>query len=629
MSRNRYPAIIALPVVLALVAASCGGGGSKEPGQASTKGGIFRIETDGFEWTAGLDPTAEYLGFAFEFFNAIHRPLLQYNHKSGAKGGNKVIADSATDTGQVSTDGLTWTFKIKKGIKFSPPVNREVTSADFVTSILRSADPALGAGGPGFYYDVIQGYTDVRDKKATSISGISTPDPSTIVFKLTKPAGDFGNRLALPTAAPMPKEVTDCFKDKQAEYGRFQISTGPYMIEGSQALKGITVAGDKVTVDCAALKATPLAGFDPDNHLRIVRNPNYDAATDSKEARSNNIDGVTLTKNTNTADIFQRIESGLADGESAQPPATVIKKGETDPAFKDNFHSDPGDRTWYLYLKMTDPPFDDLAVRRAVNFVLDREAMRLSRGGKLGGELAEHMITPDVLGGLLKQGEFDPYNVGKFPAGDVESAKAEMKKSKYDTNKDGMCDAPQCKGILNLTRNTPPFTDQAPIIEQSLAKIGLEIKTNQVATFYKTVQVPTQASPIGSGAGWGKDYADASTYFEPLLVSSTISKENTTNYSLLGLTSAQAADIGLKYPAGGVPSIDEDVKKCAALLDTARQQCWADLDKKTTAEIVPWVPYLWANALSVVSDAVVSYEFDQFATEVSFVHIAIDKSKQK
>ena len=96
----------------------------------------------------------------------------------------------------------------------------------------RLANPKDG-GQYSFYYTVIKGWQDVADGKATTVSGITTPDDKTIVFHLTKPTGDFNLRMSMPATAPIPKEVGDCFEGKPGDYGRNVISSGPYMIKGS------------------------------------------------------------------------------------------------------------------------------------------------------------------------------------------------------------------------------------------------------------------------------------------------------------------------------------------------------------------------------------------------------------
>ncbi len=109
--------------------------------------------------------------------------------------------------------------------------------------------------------------------KAKVISGIKTPDPSTISFTLNKPQGDFLLTLGMPAAGPQPQEVAGCFT-KPIEYGRYVISSGPYMIAGSDKLNASS---------CDTIKAAGgISGFDGEKVLDLVRNPAYNPATDTE-----------------------------------------------------------------------------------------------------------------------------------------------------------------------------------------------------------------------------------------------------------------------------------------------------------------------------------------------------------
>ena len=70
------------------------------------------------------------------------RTLVGYNHVAGAPG-NVVVPDLATNLGTVSKDGKTYTFHLKNGIKFGPPLNREITSKDILFAFERIGTPAL------------------------------------------------------------------------------------------------------------------------------------------------------------------------------------------------------------------------------------------------------------------------------------------------------------------------------------------------------------------------------------------------------------------------------------------------------------------------------------------------------
>ncbi len=624
MPRKVFAALLALVCALALGAAACGGGdeapeGERPEGAAEPqKGGVYRIQAESYEWTGGFDPTGEYLGEGLSIMsNLLVRTLTGTKHIGGEEG-NELIPDLAEDLPEVSDDGLTWTFKIKDGVKFSPPVNREVTSRDVAFAFERIGTESLVAQYGFWYTPVIEGMEEFSKagglaKKGNKISGIETPDDKTIVFRLTKPTGAFGYRLSMPAAAPIPQEVAKCFM-KANEYGRFLISSGPYMIEGS----------DKLDISsCQAMK--PLSGFHPNKHLIMVRNPNYDEATDTPEARENFPDRFEITLNTNAKDIFNRIEGGQAEGELAGVPPEVIRDYSTDEELKDRLQVFSGDRTWYITMNLTQPPFDDLHVRIAANYIMDKEGLRRARGGSTAGEIAHHIVPDLMFADELE--DYKPYGT-EGDAGDLEQAKEHMAQSKYDADKDGICDAPECRNVLHVNRNTDLWVAMEPIVEESFRKIGIQLVSREFEDSYTVIQTVKRHVPVSTTPGWGKDYADAET-FMVLFDSRSIIPEGNTNYSLVGLTPELAQEVGAKGTVEGIPSVDADIDHCNELTGDERQDCWMDLDKKLMEEVVPWIPYLDAANIDVIGPAVTKYEYDQAWTTVAFAHVAVDESEQK
>jgi peptide/nickel transport system substrate-binding protein len=633
VTKRKLLGALALTVVLGLIAAACGGGGGAKsttgtgtgvsgastsgggPSQTGQKGGTYRTAIEDFGYTNGFDPTGEYLGTAWGLYSdMLLRNLVTYKHIEGVPG-DQIVPDIASDLPQVSPDGLTYTFKLKSGVKFGPPVDRDVTSHDIEYAFERINTKSLVAQY-GFYYDGVIKGMDGQAKKPAPISGIETPDDQTIIFHLEKPTGDLLYRLAMPATAPMPKEVAGCFT-KAGDYGRDVISSGPYMIAGE----------DKLDISsCSTIK--PISGFDPTKVMTFVRNPNYDASTDSPDVRANNIDGLQITIDTNTADIFQKIQSGDLDGSWAStPPTPVEQQYLTNPDLKGLLHADPGDRTWYITMNLLTPPFDDPHVRAAVNYAIDKQQLQKVWGGPIHGDIATHINPPTVLdfGGET----FDPY---KTPdeAGSVDLAKKEMAKSKYDTNHDGTCDASACKNILYLNRNSPPHVNMGPTITQNLAAIGLQLKERDLdtGTCYTTIQTVNKLVPISSCPGWGKDYADPST-FAVLFHSSGISCTGQVNYSELGMDAKKAAECGANVTAAynqvkPVLNADSEIDHCNTLSGTDRTDCWIQFDKDLMTKYIPWVPYLWATAITVVGKSVTHYEFDQFAGAISWCHISVD-----
>src|SRR5437588_1303852 len=160
MSRQiRYGVLLAAIAAFALLAAGCGskksssgststtssstagnsvvGSGSYDNG-SSKKGGTYTIGWEAsFGFTNNFDPTGEYLGNAWGLYsNLMLRSLVGYKHQPGAAG-NELVGDLATEAPTPTDNGLTYTYKIRSGVKFGPPVNRTVTSKDVAYAMNR------------------------------------------------------------------------------------------------------------------------------------------------------------------------------------------------------------------------------------------------------------------------------------------------------------------------------------------------------------------------------------------------------------------------------------------------------------------------------------------------------------
>jgi hypothetical protein len=198
-----------------------------------------------------------------------------------------------------------------------------------------------------------------------------------------------------------------------------------------------------------------------------------------------------------------------------------------------------------------------------------------------------------------------------------------MKGSKYDTTGKGFCTASACKNVLLVADTRDVDTKMLPILETDAKRIGITFKVRVVKGAYPTLQTPKNNVAISERPGWGKDYADASTFFIPLMASYDIIPNGNPNYSLVGLTPAIAKKVGATGSVNNVPSIDPDIAKCEATSGASRNTCWENLDKKLMTKVVPWIPYLWANVTRITSTNVTKYEFDQFGTTPSYAHIAV------
>ena len=577
-------------------------------------GGTLNV---GFEQSFGFsdnfDPTGEYSGDAFGIFdNLLVRTLVGYQHEAGGSG-NEVVPDIATSLPKPTNAGKTYTFHIKRGVKFGPPVSRQVTCADFMNAMQRLANPKDGAEY-AFYYAVIKGWSNYAAGKAKSISGISCPNASTIVFNLTGPTGDFLYRLAMPATGPQPAEVTKCFEGEPGKYGLDLISTAGYMIQGIDQVD---------TSSCADLK--PASGFDGQTHMLLVRNPNYEQRTDP--TRKNYVDGVRFVVDSSSTDIYDKIEAGQLDLASSSIPPTVLEKYVTTPSLRSHLFRNSGDTTSYLTMNITQPPFDDIHVRRAMNWIIDKAALRQIGGGPVAGDIANHIVPDAIFGDALSN--YAPYRT-PGDHGSVAKAKAAMKGSKYSSG-DGMCDARECKNVLLVTDARSVDPGMAATIQQDAAKIGITFTLRAISDAYPTIQTVAKNVPISDRPVFGSDYADAGTFFGPVFDGRTIIPTGNLNYSLVGITPSACKTLKVTGDCNpydpttglGVPSVNSQLDKCSALIDQARTSCYENLDKYMMTKVVPWVPWIWSNVIRITSNNVTHYQYDQFSRTPAYAMISL------
>lgn len=627
---KRIVRALALVSVLALAATACSGnGGESASGSPSTppeqlqRGGTLLVETNADLATSGFDPAKEYWQLSFQVFRCcLLRGLMTYNGLEADQGGAEIVPDLAADVPTVSDDGLTWTFQIQPGIHYSPPLQDvEVTAQDFVRAIEREADPDVAAGY-GFYYTDIEGFQEYSDGKADTVTGATAVDDHTLQITLTQPAGDLSFRMALAAMAPIPPNPDDpnakygIAEGHNDDYGQFVIGTGPYMIEG---------AGD-VDFSVPVKDQKPISGYEPSKHMSLVRNPSWDGATDpNRPAYLDGID-ITISPGAEAAVLEKKVQNDELDAimENSVEPQT-LRTFKTDPNLENRIFTNPAASNYYLTMNLATPPFDDLHLRKAVEYAIDKDGWRKLFGGLINGEIAGHFVPDGDIGNLLQGEDYypTPDSLGADSPEGLQAAKDEMAQSKYDSNQDGVCDAPECQNVLSVgvVGHTSEAQDQ--LISQNLQKIGiqLDVKSFENATAYGKVFDPKNHIPFSTFAGWIHDYPDAYTWFYPIMYGPNILDQYNTNYSMVGATPEQLKKYG--YDVTDVPSMDAQIEKCFPLTGPDRTQCWADADTYLMTQIAPVVPLIFSNVTNIVSSRVLNFHYSAVDQAPSWEHLAL------
>ena len=584
------------------------------PGDLPRDSLLAKTAPDDFGDPAGaLDPRNG--GYdSFELLRCcLVRTLLSYEGKPTEEGGTTLRPDVAESLPEVSDDGLTWTFKLKQGLHYAPPLDSvEITSYDFVRAFLRLF-PGIGAA----FRPKIDGTSQYIAGESTTISGLETPDRYTLRIRLTSPEGDLPARLAYPDMAPIPEHPTDpaapfgAATGHDEDYGRFLVSSGPYMVEGA-ALVDFSAPLDQ---------QLPASGFDPGKSLTLIRNPSWDAATDA--LRPAFVDRIEIAIGGTREDLAARVDSGDLDlvfyaGPPPHAPIEQIERFRADPALG-SVHANPRDFVRAIGLNMALPPFDDIHVRKAVNLVINKARLIELAGGPWTGEVAGHIVLNSLEDNLLLT--YDPYRT-PGSAGDLAAAAAQMRLSAYDSDGDGVCDDPVCEGIAGII--LPAWAQLAEPVVADLARIGIraavEVPPDPGTAFGRWFD-PASRIPLFIAQGYGKDHLSASTFFTGNFDSRTTLTDDQTNGTLMGATAEQLEGWG--YSPLELPNIDGRIDLCHVQTGSAQVQCWAELDQYLMENVVPWVPYTFERHTRTVSARVVHYSFDQSIALPALDQIAV------
>jgi len=551
--------LAAAPVLaaLALVIAACGGsddngatssssstsGAGQETG--GKQGGVLRqLGSSDVDY---IDPGHTYFTAGYQVAYVTQRPL--YSFKPGDR---TPVPDVAAAKPEISNDLKTITVKIKPNIKFSPPVIRAVTSKDIKYAFDRFFSANVSGQYPS-YFSALEGAPSTPTKGVKSVSGVTTPDDQTIVFKLSRPeAVSVSAALVMPITMPVPEEYARKFDAKSpSTYNTHAVATGPYMVKND-------AQGN-------------LVGYQSGKSIDLVRNPNWDKSTDHRPAY---LDEIKLTTNEADASIAaQQVLTGSHMNLDTDPPSAQLRDAVT--SKQGQFVQVPSGGYRWLPLNMSIKPLDNVNVRKAILAAFDREAVRRVRGGRFIGDIATHFLPPGIPGfeeaGGLKG---PPLDFLANPRGDLALAAEYMKKAGYPSGKYTGSD-----DLLMVTDNADPGKSQAEVAKAQLEKLGLKVTLRTVpqdSMYTEWCQVPAKKVAICGDAAWFKDFLDPQSMLEVTFKGSNIVKAGGNN-NLAQLDDAQ---------------VDAAMDKATGMQGAARLSAWGNVDKMITATAAA-VPLVW------------------------------------
>ena len=359
---------VSLVVALVLLAAACADGGDVDPGDGEPGRGVKRGTLRVFSHSdvEALDPGLAYAAFDFALLRGLVRELYSFDSRIEGERALEPVPDLADGPYQLSDDGRTYTFQLRRGVRYAPPADREVLAKDFVYAIERQLDPDNRSPNP--YARLIRGADDFAAGKARTISGMRA-DGHTLQITLDQPASDFPSILTLPFFSPVPEEHAARYQPGE-DYGRHLIASGPYKLKR----------------------------YTPGRVIELVRNENWDPRTDP--LRSAWVDKVSVIIGRSETEIQQAIEDEVADLnlDAVPPPVGDLQRLSDDPALSRRLAVETTGCMHYLTLQTDAGPTRSLAVRQAVNYAIDRQAVVLAIGGRYAGEPATTVLSPTLTG---------------------------------------------------------------------------------------------------------------------------------------------------------------------------------------------------------------------------------------
>jgi peptide/nickel transport system substrate-binding protein len=512
-----------------------------------------------------LDPGQSYVSDAGALDRLIQRGLTQYQEDE--HGNKTVVGDIATNSGEKSDGGKTWTYHLKDGIKDAE--GHTITSED-VRHTFERLYASFITDGPTYIQQWLSGpNTTYRkalpdgDFKGDHLPKdvLATPDDKTVVFHFDTARPDLPQALTMVGYSIVPKE-----DDTKEKYDQKPVCLGPYKI----------------------------ASFSPGKSMKLVKNKYWDPKTDS--VRHQYVDAWDIQFNHDDADSTQRLLSDRGEAKSAiQMTNSVAVEKIPDVIKKANDRTIKGYQPYVWQMNFNMDRIKNKKVRDAITYALPNQNMIRPNGGAYAGEIAGGLLAPTLP--AYEKG-YDPFGKLKHPNGQPEKAKKMLK----DAGADG-------KKILYAYQNTPVMQKVSVIVTKALENVGLKVVKKPVnnSTWYE------QMGKVDNGfdiymTGWGQDWASASTVIPPSYDGRNIA-DGASNYSHIN-------NDHVNKRIDEIQKITDPKKATAA---------WTKLSHYITEKVNPAAPVYFTKQLQIYGSNIGGARYSSVTSYIDLTRLYLKK----
>ena len=417
---------------------------------------------------------------------------------------------------EISEDGLTYTFKLRPGVTFHN--GREMTAEDVKYSLDRVTNPATQSPGAGFF-GMIEGFDAAMAGEAEGLSGVTVVDPLTVQFKLSRPDATFLHVLALNFASVVPREAVEAAGE---DFGREPVGSGAFR----------------------------LAEWTTGQRLVFEKNPDY-----WREGVPY-VDQITFEVGQEPVVALLRLQNGEVDLVGDGIPPAKFQEVMADPAQAERVVQGGQLHTGYITMNVTQPPFDNVQVRQAVNMAINKDRVVQIINGRA---VPANQPLPPSMPGYTEGHEGYAY--------DPEGAKALLAEAGFA---DGFA-------TELYVMNTDPNPRIAQAIQQDLAAVGIEVSIQSLAQANVIEAGGAGTAPMiwSGGMAWIADFPDPANFYYPIL------------------GCAGAVEGGWNWSRYCNEELDAMATEADAMSDPAqaeeRLQKWSDIYMRVM-EDAPWAP---------------------------------------